>query len=395
METRYQAEKMRILDRYVLRNFIEPFLLCVAAFIGLLVIADLFDNAEDFIKAKASLSVVGGFYMRQMPHFLLLSIPLGLLLGLLFSLSKMSRSNEIISMLTAGRSVLRLLAPLFICGFLASGLCVWLNFQLAPHAEAVGRADLERIKKGDKKADQVGVTTALLVKDRRTNRLWYARRLRPADNSLDDVHITQLDAEGKPRTRWYAGRATFDPRKREWVLNYGRMVSFDSNGDIVEGSIRDWSSKDAVKSSESITGWGETPQRLASSTMRADQLSVPELESYMSLNSDFPAVLLASFRTQWHYRWALPLSCLVVIFIAAPLGIVYSRRAVLSAVAGSIALFFVFLMLSFYFISLGEGNHVAPWVAAWMPGAFILLIGCYLLYLRSTNRDIPRLFFRS
>ena len=381
---------MRILDRYVLRSFIEPFLLCVAAFIGLLIIADLFDNAEDFIKAKASFKVVGGFYLRQMPHFILLSMPLGLLLGLLFSLSKMSRSNEIISMLTAGRSVLRVLAPLIMCGVLASGACLWLNYELAPHSEAVSKADLERIKNA-KKAEQAGNAVSLLVKDRRTNRLWYARRIRPAQNALDDVHISQLDADGHPRTRWYAGGAIYEPRNRTWVLNYGRMVTFTADGDVI--AIRDWSSKDAEKNFESITGWSETPQRLASALMQAEQLSVPELENYLSLNSDFPAAQLAPFHTHWHHRWALPISCLAVVFMAAPMGIVFSRRAVLASVAGCIGIFFVFLMTMFSFLSLGKGAHLQPWVAAWAPVIGLFSIGCYLLYLRSTNRDFPRLFF--
>lgn len=383
---------MRILDRYVLRNFIEPFLLCLAAFIGLLVIADLFDNAEDFIAVKASWKVVGGYYLSQMPHFILLSLPLGLLLGLLYSLSRMSRSNEIISMLTAGRSVTRVLAPLIVCGVLASAVSIWLNYELAPHADALRKAELERLRKPGKKADQIGVIYSLLVKDRRTNRLWYARRANPAMNVLNDVHISQLDTDGKPRKRWYAAGAIYEPRTRVWRLNFGRVVDFDASGDVTE--IRDWSTKTKAEASEKIVGWSETPQRLVSSTMQADQLSVPELDSYLALNSDFPNEQLAPFRTHWHYRWALPLSCLAVVFIAAPLGIVYSRRAVLASVAASIFIFFIFLMTMFLFLALGKGSHVPPWLGAWLPNMLLFAVGGYMLYLRASNREFPKLFAR-
>ena len=47
------------------------------------------------------------------------------------------------------------------------------------------------------------------------------------------------------------------------------------------------------------------------------------------LQRDFPEVRLAPYRTQLHYRWALPWVCLLVVFIAAPLGIVYNRRGIL------------------------------------------------------------------
>ena len=70
---------MRLLDRYVLRNFLEPFLLCFSAFLGILLIFDLNDNLSDFLEAKAKWGQIGVYYLHQLPHFCLLSMPLGLL----------------------------------------------------------------------------------------------------------------------------------------------------------------------------------------------------------------------------------------------------------------------------------------------------------------------------
>ena len=47
----------------------------------------------------------------------------------------MSRTNEIVSMLTAGVSVPRLLAPLLFIGLLTTAASAALNYSLAPHAE--------------------------------------------------------------------------------------------------------------------------------------------------------------------------------------------------------------------------------------------------------------------
>src|SRR5207244_8729249 len=87
-----------------------------------------------------------------------------------------------------------------------------------------------------------------------------------------------------------------------------------------------------------IEHWSETPFRLSSANVRAEYLSVPELRQYLHFNADFPATLLAPFKTHLQYRLALPWTCLVVVFIAAPLGIGFSRRGVLSSVATSIIL---------------------------------------------------------
>ena len=143
-----------------------------------------------------------------------------------------------------------------------------------------------------------------------------------------------------------------------------------------------------------MKGWTETPFRITSSRMDAEQLSVPELREYLASNADFSEAQLAPFRTHLQHRWALPFTCFAVAFIAAPLGIVFSRRAVLASVAGSILIFFVFLFLMFFFLAMGKGNHLSPLVAGWTPDAALLVIGLYLIWLRSTNREAFKLFSR-
>ena len=75
---------MRILDRYVLRSFFEPFLLCFLGFLGILTIFDLYDNRNDFIEGSSRLWLIGIYYLNQLPHFILLSMPMGVLLALLY-----------------------------------------------------------------------------------------------------------------------------------------------------------------------------------------------------------------------------------------------------------------------------------------------------------------------
>lgn len=384
---------MRILDRYVLRSFLEPFLLCFVGFLGILIIFDLNDNLPEFLSGKGKLKLIGIYYAHQIPNFILLCMPVGLLLALLYSLSKMSRSNEIISMLTAGRSVPRILVPLFIFCAGIAGICGWLNYELAPRAEALRREDMGRIRFGEQEVEKLKFVAGHLAKDRMTDRLWFTAMLRPNVNSFDNVHITQLDSAGQPITRWYAQEAAYDSRTHRWLLNRGRQVAFDAEGNVA-GTIEDWSRSSGAKSSRAFDGWGETPFRIASSRMDADKLSVPELREYLASNADFPDAQLAAFRTHLQHRWALPMTCLAVAFIAAPLGIVYSRRAVLASVAASIFIFFIFLFTMFLFLALGKGSHVSPVVAAWTPNAILVVIGSYLLYLRSTNREPFMIFSR-
>ncbi len=360
--------------------------MCFFGFIAIWLIFDLSDNGQDFIEAHASLKQVTKFYLTQLPQTVIISLPVGLLLALLFSLSRMSRSNELISMLTAGRSVVRILMPLFIVGILASVALLALNYELAPHAEAVKKVALEQITKGEKKAGERGTVEGYLFRDRMNSRTWFVKKMRANSPELIGVHITQQDEHGNITKKWYSARATFDSKNKNWILTRGMAVEFDADGNIT-------TTDDFTTDYRNVSGWSETPWRIASSHLEPQNLSVSELEQYLHFNDDFPEVSLAPYRTYRDYRWALPWSCLVVVFLAAPLGIVFSRRGVLAGVASSIFIFFAMIFITNLCLALGKGARISALSAAWFPNVFFGLIGLVLLYYRHTNRDFPKFGF--
>ncbi|MEI6377611.1 MAG: LptF/LptG family permease, partial [bacterium] len=102
---------MTILDRYLLNKFLVPFFYCVTGFISVWLVWDLSVNLPDFLSGHATLALVTRYYLLQIPSVIVLSVPVGLLLALLYTLTQMSRRNEIISMLCAGMSLYRIFVP--------------------------------------------------------------------------------------------------------------------------------------------------------------------------------------------------------------------------------------------------------------------------------------------
>lgn len=375
---------MRLLDRYLLRSFLLPFLYCELGFFAVWLIFDLSSNVNAFIEARVSPLAIFGFYSGQAPAILILTLPIGLLLALLYCLSRLSQANEIISMLGAGVSLGRVLTPFFAVGIGISLLSTALNYQLAPEAEARRDKELDALEAGDnpekERADKKAFTLGYLFANRADRRLWFVEKM-PVDLRvpLQGVQIVQQDAAGQITGKLYAPRATFDPARRAWTLSGGtRAARYNPAGDVEAESF---------PPEQTLTGWSETPWRIASATLQADHLSVPQLHEYLRLNDDFTRPLLAPYRTYLDYRWALPWSCLVTVLIAAPLGVVYSRRSVLVGVASSIFIFFLILFLDNLCRALGRGDRVSPFWAAWTPNVLFGFIGLVLLRVRALNRD--------
>jgi lipopolysaccharide export system permease protein len=366
---------MRILDRYVIRNFVQVYFYCIAGFISIWLIFDVSDNISTFIDEHVGLLLVVRYYATQIPQVLIILLPVSLLLSLLFSLGRMSRANEIVSMLTAGVSLPRVLRPLIGMGLLTVAASMALNYSLAPHAELARKTFLSQAQ--SRPARNI---LGQVFRNRTELRTWFIQNFRLGDNTFNNVQVLQQDAKDNIVMSYVAAQAYYRPATKTWDLENVRLAYYDATGNITNEEFRP---------ALTIEHWSETPFRLSSANVQAEFLSLPELREYLHFNSDFPATLLAPFRTHLHYRMALPWTCLVVVCIAAPLGIGYSRRGVLSSVAAAVMLVFSMNFLVHLFLALGEGDRVPGWIAAWTPNILFTGIGLYLLYLRASNREAP------
>lgn len=366
---------MRLLDRYVIRNFLQIYIYCIAGFLSIWLIFDVSDNISTFIDQHFGFTLTMRYYLTQVPEVFIILLPVSLLLALLFALGRMSRSNEIVSMLTAGVSIPRVLAPLIGMGLLTVAGSLALNYSLAPHAEMAKKNFIANAR-----AHQFSVQ-GQIFRNRTDLRTWFIQSFRPGHDLFNNVQVLQQDANDNIVENYLAARAIYEPNAKTWELQDVKVVHYDSAGNITD---------EKMLPSLKIEHWTETPFRLGSANERAEYLSFPELREYLRFNADFPVALLAPFRTHLHYRMALPWTCLVVVCIAAPLGIGYSRRGVLASVASAVVLVFSMNFLTHLFLALGEGARISPIVAAWTPNLVFALIGLYLLYLRATNREAPR-----
>jgi len=367
---------MRLLDRYVLRHFLQAYFYCIASFISIWFIFDVSDNISTFLDERVSGSLIAKYYLTQVPQILVILLPVALLLALLFCLGRMSRSNEIVSMLTAGVSLPRLVAPLLLVGLLTTAVSTALNYSLAPHADYAHKKLLE-----DPRRQQTG-QLAQIFRNRTDNRTWFIQQSKPGENRFITVHIVQQDANDNIVTNYIATSAVYHPDTGAWELQQLKVVQYDEAGNIT---------KSEVLATLVIDDWTETPFRLSSANVRAEYLSVPELRDYLTFNADFPPTLLAPFATHLQYRIALPWTCLVIALIATSLGIGYSRRGILSSVAAAIIIVFSMNFVTHLFLALGEGARIPDWAAAWTPNLLFGTLGLVLLFYRATNREPPRL----
>lgn len=377
--------RCRIMERYTLRNLLQPLTFCFVAFATLWIVMDLKDHLDDFRENGIGAGEILMFYTKMVPTIYVTVAPVTLLLATLYSLGKMSRANEIISMLGAGRSLGQVLRPFFIVGLYASFLGIVANYHWAPMAEGNKKKLLENVKEHMKEDILV---MGLVYRNHEDRRTWFIGVV-PSDLRKDRmrrIEVRQEDEKGHLAKAWFARSAEWFPDSHVWRFNTGAEVFYE-NGTIV-GMKR--METDGGSNRVNHTGWNETPWMLMSNSLSPEFLGVPQLISYLSANRSYGPAKLAPYLSHLFYRFALPMQAFVVVLVAAPLGVVFSRRGMLGGVAGSIFVFFTLLFIDHLFLNLAKGRHMPAILAVWMPHLILGAVGLYLYHLRSQNRELPK-----
>jgi LPS export ABC transporter permease LptG len=371
------------LDRYLVRSFVLPLLICLLGMISIMVITDLLSNAQDLAAAGFSASETLGLYLRITPMFFVLVLDIAVLLAVLFTLTRMSRSNEIISMLGSGRSLMRLLTPIYLIALWLSLLAVTLNYELAPNAqnakdEMLRRADATQ-NASKAKARARNVTYNLMYRNREQHRTWFVRQMpntMATREKMEFVVMIQDDGKGNYQKAYFCNRATWVPFNKEWRFYEGEVLDLTTRG------------REARKEKfDKLTflDLDETPWVLLSGKITPDFLSVPELLSYVRTNHTQSEARLARYRTAFWSRIALPLRCWALVLVAAPLAIVTSRRGSLSGVFSSIGIFILGFFAYAILVKLAEGSVLSPLQGPWITNAVLFCLGILMIASKNYN----------
>lgn len=372
------------LSRYLARQFMGIFLLCLVALFTVWLLVDLENNLGDIRSGKHVFETLCLFYATRLPAVLLLLLPYTLLLSLLYCLGKLSKSREILAMIQTGRSLPRVTFPLIAAGILCTALCAGLNYHWAPVAESAGAEILQKAK-----GSFVVRASNVLYRNAAANRLWMVGTFPPDYEKgapLLDVEVTTTTANGKLDHRIAATRAIWSGKDGSWTFENPVVTSFSP------GMAPEYS-----KQEDSIVkrGWTETPWQLIKPGLSAPYLGMPDLNGWLNANKGNETTMKpAAYLTQWHYRLAQPFVCLVTVLLAAPLGIHFSRRGSTGGVAMAVVLSGGLMFLSTVSLSLGESGYISPALSAWLPNIVFALLGLYLFHRRIAGRPIYQSLLR-
>lgn len=366
------------LDRYMARQFGGTFSITLGSLFLIWMLIDVNDNLSDFRDSNHMATTMGQFYLARSPSILLTLLPYSLLLSLIYTLGKLSKDREFIAMIQSGRSILRITLPLIIAGIFATLLCTGLNYHWAPVSEGNRDAILKRAR-----GLPVVEASDVLYFNAVERRLWMIGTFPEhyeKGEPLRDVEITTIRPDYSVSSRLTAKRAFWNRKTRTWSFEEAVIARIEPNQPPQFESY-----PEPLERSD----WDESPFQLIRPGLSPTYLGIPALTGWLTnYKSTHPSHSPAAYRTQWHYRWALPFTCLVTVLLATPLSIHFSRRGPGGGVFLAVVLSALLLVLSSVTLALGESEIIDPALAAWLPNIIFSMIGLYLYQRRIAGRPI-------
>src|SRR5262245_30016120 len=130
---------MRILDRYIFKEILFPFLIALVAltFVAFLAFSrEIGVLLELIVRQSATPRDVWALVAAYVPNVLTFTIPMAVLVGILTGFGRMSSDSEPIALRAAGVSMLRLLVPVLALGILTFGSNLAMSAWIAPQTAA-------------------------------------------------------------------------------------------------------------------------------------------------------------------------------------------------------------------------------------------------------------------
>jgi lipopolysaccharide export system permease protein len=129
-----EGVRPRILSRYLLKLHAAPFLFATLLLTTLMLLNEVAKRFGDLVGKGLHWTVIAQVFVLSIPFILAMTLPMAVLVAVLYTFNRLASDNEISAMKASGVSMTRLLLPLCLAALVLAGGMVWLNNSLLPES---------------------------------------------------------------------------------------------------------------------------------------------------------------------------------------------------------------------------------------------------------------------
>lgn len=370
---RLRLQPLRIVDRYLIREILPPFVLALLVFTFIIIVPFIIELAEKFIAKGVDAGTILRVMGTLLPQALALTIPMAFLLAILIGLGRFSADREWVALQACGVSLYRMLWPIGVLAAVAWAATSYILIVAKPSANQTYRELEFRIVA--ERAE--GEVKPRVFYDDFPNLVLYVRDVPPDGSGWREVFVADSRQNTQPIVYLASkGRMLIDREKRTVAV-----VLEDGSSHQVDPDTADkyrFSKFDRLV----LTLDPETVFPRNGPAKGDSEMSIAELN-----------VLINELRRQgmpFHNpvmeiqkKFSIPVACLVFGALGLALGASSRRDGKLASFVLGIAVIFAYYVIMWTGMSMAKGAVVSARVAPWLPNISLGLAGVALVWWRA------------
>jgi lipopolysaccharide export system permease protein len=307
--------------------------------------------------------------LKHLPLLLSLTI----FLTVLITLTRWYRDSEMIIWFSSGLGLINLIKPIIIFSLPIIILIASLSLYISPWA--VYKA--EQFKKGLKSRDELATITPGMFKESKSdNRIFYVEGFSELGNVVKNIFVQSIQ-NGKVGVI---------------IANEGERIENKRGEDYIvmkEGRRYEGQSNSQEFSTTYFTEYGVLIEKEARKIISIGE--VYEAKSTLELLASDSS----RYKAELYWRISLPISALLLVFLAIPLSVINPRSGRSVNIIMALLLFVIYnnlLGVSHSIVSIG---NTKIWYGLWPVHLFFATIAFYLLYRRTSNLPLlPKIIYK-
>ncbi len=378
---------MRILTRYILKEVISHAFLGLVLFTFIIFMRDLGRLLELIVRNSAPLPSVAEIFFLTLPTTFTVTLPMGVLVGILIGLSRLAADSEVTAMRASGMGVGLFVRAVSLFAIGVWGLAMLNSIYIAPKSAAALAALQDRLKSSQASFE---IQPRVFYEEFKNTVLYVQDAIPEGNRSLwRGVFLADTSDPASPKIT-VADRGVLlndSPDTLRFHLEDGSQQQLEVKGKD-QYSITTFESTDipiqvpgsAERGPRDLLPVAELSLRQLLANSAREHKAAADANPADTLTIIYDQLKARYYEIEFQRRFGLPAACLVLAMVGIPLGLSARKGGKSTGFVLTIALVFIYYVFSLLGVSLARQGKVSPWFGVWAGNILFFVCGLLLLW---------------
>lgn len=355
---------MKILDRYILSEFLRFFVITCLSFIALYILVDFFEKIRMFLSNNANALQIASYFFYLIPMIISLVMPVAILLATLLTYSSLNRFSEITAMKANGISLYRIALPALSVAAIV-GVFLFFFTELITPASIYKTEHIVKVEVQGQKS--LGFFKQNEIWYRGHNAIYNFKMFDLEKNILRGININYLNPDFSLNKR-------IDAKMAEW--KNGHWVFYD----LLVTTVAPNTPPSLEWSKEKVIDIPEKPDDFKIVQKDAEKMGYFELRRYVKKISA-EGYDVSRYLVDLQGKLAFPFVCLILVMIGMSFSLRSERSGgLMQSVGIGIFIGVSYWIVHAFFMSLGRSGILPIYMAGWASNILFGGMAAYLFY---------------